>query len=430
MLVTAIVILLFALLLIRVPVGFAIGIAGVVGLYLHGGTDLLLGLVSVSSHTAVSAYTLSAIPLFILMAQFVLKSGVAGDLFATARAWTGGVRGGLGVATAGAGALFAAISGSSTAAAATLATTSTAEMTAAGYNKRLANGLAAVVGTLAAMIPPSIILVFYAVLAEESVGKILVAGVVPGIAVTLAIIVTLQIQIRLRPDLAPRDQARPWSEKLRTLAPASPVLLLFALVTGTIYFGLATPTEAAAFGGIGALAIMLARRTATLRALYESAREAVDSTVMILMIIFGAHVFGYFLAATQVTPAIAAWVGGLPIPPMAVFAVIGLIYLVLGFFMDQMAILALTVPVVLPVVSELGLDPIWFGVMVVLLAEIGLVSPPLGLNVFVVARASRQRVEEVFWGAAPFAVSILVVVVLFSIFPEAVLWLPNSMTAE
>lgn len=430
MLVTAIVILLFALLLIRVPVGFAIGIAGVAGLLAHGGTDLLLGLVSASSHTAVSAYTLSAIPLFILMAQFVLKSGVAADLFAAARAWTGGVRGGLGVATAGAGALFAAISGSSTAAAATLATTSTREMTAAGYDRRLSNGLAAVVGTLAAMIPPSIILVFYAVLAEESVGQILVAGVVPGIAVTLAIIVTLQIQIRIRPGLAPRDRAGTWPEKFRTLAPASPVLLLFALVTGTIYTGLATPTEAAAFGGLGALAIMAARRTASLRALYDSAREAVDSTVMILMIILGAHIFGYFLAATQVTPAIAAWVGGLPMPPMAVFAVIALIYLVLGFFMDQMAILALTVPVVLPVVHELGLDPIWFGVMVVLLAEIGLVSPPLGLNVFVVARASRQRVEEVFWGAAPFAAAILAVVVLFSVFPEAVMWLPNTMVGD
>src|SRR5690606_32153292 len=180
------------------------------------------------------------------------------------------------------------------------------------------------------------------------------------IAVTLAIIVTLQIQIRIRPGLAPRDRAGTWPEKFRTLAPASPVLLLFALVTGTIYTGLATPTEAAAFGGLGALAIMAARRTASLRALYDSAREAVDSTVMILMIILGAHIFGYFLAATQVTPAIAAWVGGLPMPPMAVFAVIALIYLVLGFFMDQMAILALTVPVVLPVVHELGLDPIWF----------------------------------------------------------------------
>ncbi len=428
MLVTAIVLLLFALLLARVPVGFAIGTAGTVGLLAHGGADQLLGHVAASSQTAVSAYSLSPIPLFVLMAQVILKSGVSADLFAAARAWTGGARGGLGIATAGAGAVFAAISGSSTAAAATLATTSTQEMSAAGYDKRLANGLAAVVGTLAAMIPPSIILVFYAVLAEESVGQILVAGAVPGIAVTVAIIVTLQIQVRIKPDLAPRDRARPRSEKLRTLAPASPVLVLFVLVTGSIYLGLATPTEAAAIGALGAVAIMLVRRSASLRTLYDAAREAVDTTVMILMIILGAHIFGYFLAATQVTPAIATWVGGLPLAPMAIFAVIALVYLVLGFFMDQMAILALTVPVVLPVVHELGLDPIWFGVMVVLLAEIGLVTPPLGLNLFVVARASRQRIEEVFWGAAPFAVAILVVVVLFSVFPEAVMWLPNTMT--
>lgn len=430
MLVASVIVLLFALLLIRVPVGFAIGIAGAAGLWAYGGTPFLTGMLEAASHAPVANYTLSAIPLFVLMAQFVLKSGITDDLFDAARAWVGSMPGGLGIAAAGAGALFAAISGSSTAAAATLATTTTEEMKKAGYDMRMASGMVAVVGTLAAMIPPSIILVFYAVLAEQSVGKILVAGFIPGACVTVALIATQMLLIWRNPSRAPRGERHSWASKRRTLVAAAPVLALFALVTGTVYFGLATPTEAAALGGLGGLVFMVVRRRATPARLRAAALETVNSTVMILMIIFGAFVFGYFLTATRVTPALVDAVAGLPVPPMAVFALIALMYLVLGFFLDQMAILALTVPVVLPVIETLGFDPIWFGVMVVLLAEIGLVTPPLGLNVFVVARAARQPVEQVFRGAAPFAVAVLVLVVVFAAFPDLVLWLPNTMTGD
>ncbi|MHA6625128.1 TRAP transporter large permease [Pseudonocardia sichuanensis] len=427
MLAALVIVLLLVLLLVRVPVGFAIGIAGVVGLLLHGGPQLLLGVVETTPHTAVSAYSLTPIPLFILMAQFVLRSGVAGELFDAARIWVGRVPAGLGVATTVSGAVFAAISGSSTAAAATLASTAVPEMTRRGYDPRLAGGLVAVVGTLAAMVPPSIILVFYAVLAEESVGQVLVAGFLPGVVVTVALVVTTLLLVHRNPELAPRGERHPVAVKIRTLTAVAPVAVLFALVTGSIYLSLATPTEAAALGAAGALAIGLVRRRLGAAEIRAALLDTLGSSVMILLIIAAAHVFGYVLTLTRVTETVVDAVAAIPAPATVVFLGIALVYLVLGAFLDQMAILALTVPIVLPVVEQLGYDPVWFGVMVVLLAEIGLVSPPLGLNVFIVARATRRPTEQVFRGVVPFVVAMLVVVLLFTFVPQLVLWLPGTM---
>ncbi|MHA6616411.1 TRAP transporter large permease [Pseudonocardia sp. DLS-67] len=427
MLALTVVVLLLVLLLIRVPVGFAIGVAGIAGLLLYGGLPAVLGIMETAPHTAASAYSLSPIPLFILMAQFVLHSGVAGSLFDSARTWVGRTPAGLGVATTLSGAVFAAISGSSTAAAATLASTAVPEMTRRGYDARLANGLVAVVGTLAAMVPPSIILVFYAVLAEESVGKVLIAGFVPGLFVVVALIVTTLLLVRRRPELAPRGERYAVATKVRALTAVGPVVILFALVTGSIYLSMATPTEAAALGAAGALAIGLARRSLDLARIRAALLETLCSTAMILLIIVSAHVFGYVLTLSRVTGSVVDAVSAIPAPPVVVFLGIAVVYLVLGAFMDQMAILALTVPIVLPVVEELGYDPVWFGVMVVLLAEIGLVTPPLGLNVFIVARSTGLPSEQVFRGVVPFLVALLALVLVFTFAPGLVLWLPESM---
>ncbi|MBP2367763.1 TRAP transporter large permease [Pseudonocardia parietis] len=427
MLVLLVVVLLLVLLLIRIPVGFAIGIAGSLGLLLHGGLPELLGVLEVSPHTAVTAYSLTPIPLFVLMAQFVLRSGVAGSMFDSARTWVGRTPAGLGVATTLSGAVFAAISGSSTAAAATLASTAVPEMTRRGYDARLATGLVAVVGTLAAMVPPSIILVFYAVLAEESVGEVLIAGFLPGALVVVALIVTTLLLVRRRPELAPRGERYPLATKVRTLTVIGPVIFLFGLVTVTIYLGLATPTEAAALGAAGALGIGLVQRTLDLARIRAALLETLCTTAMILLIIASAHVFGHVLTLSGVTETVVDAVAAIPAAPTVIFLGIALVYLVLGAFMDQMAILALTVPVVLPVVEQLGYDPVWFGVMVVLLAEIGLVTPPLGLNVFIVARSTGLRSEEVFRGVVPFVVAMLVLVLLFTFAPGLVLWLPGTM---
>ncbi|PXY29063.1 TRAP transporter large permease [Prauserella sp. PE36] len=428
--VLVVLVVMLLLLLIRVPVGFAIAIAGTFGLYLDGGLSVVVGVLQSAPAAAVSSYSLSPIPLFILMAQFVVASGVMDDLFRATQVWVGRIRGGAGIAATGAGAMFAAVSGSSTAAAATLAHTSTTKMIDAGYSTRISTGLVAVVGTLAAMVPPSIILVFYAILAEQSVGKVLVAGFLPGALVTLALIATLMVLIKVNPSAAPPGQRHAWRDKLRSLTSAGPVLALFALVTGTVYFGVATPTEAAALGAVGGFALLVARKRATWAAIKHAITETISSSVMILMIILGAHILGYFITSTRVTPTVVDWVASLDVAPIVIIVFLALCYVLLGFFLDQIAILALTVPVVLPLVTELGYDPIWFGVLIVLLAEIGLVSPPLGLNVFVVARTAGRPAAEVFWGALPFVLAVVAVAALFIAFPEIVLWIPDTMTAE
>lgn len=427
MLISLIIALLLAQILLRVPVAFAIAFSGIVGIWWLNDLDVVIGVLGVSLASAAGSYSLSAIPLFILMAQLVLASGVLGELFESAKVIVGRTRGGTGMAAIGAGSMFAAVSGSSTAAAATLAHTSSSQMIAQGYSPRLAAGLVAVTGTLAAMVPPSILLVFYAITAEQSVGKVLVAGFVPGFLVAVSLIATLFILIRLNPSLAPSGERFSWTEKIIGLKVMAPVVFLFATVVGTIYFGLATPTEAAALGCLGGLILMAVRRKLNLDNIRQALLSTTSSSVMILFIIVGAHIFGHFLVETQATPRMIEAIGQLPVSPFFIMLMIVLLYIVLGFFMDQIAIIALTVPIVVPLIISLGYDPIWFGVLVILLAEIGLVTPPLGLNVFVVARSSNLSVEEVFKGVIPFVLAVLFVALLILILPEIVLFVPNSM---
>lgn len=423
----AIVVLLLVLILIRVPVSFAILGAGLVGLFILGGGNVVDGVMQTVPATSVMSYSLSAVPLFILMAHLLMLSGLLDSLFDAARALVGRIRGGTAVASIGAGTAFASVSGSSTAAAATLAQTSTLKMIDEGYSPRTASGLVAVVGTLAAMIPPSIILVFYAITAEVSVGDQLVAGALPGVIIACGLVVMLYVTMLRNPDTAPRGEPASWGDKGRALLTAAPLVFVFGAVVGSIFLGLATPTEAAALGSLAALILVIARKRFSLVAVGHTLVETTKSTAMIFAIIIGAHVFGHFLTETRVTPTLVSWVGDLPVPAFTIMLLIAIIYVVLGFFMDQIAIIALTVPVVLPLVVELGYDPIWFGVFMVLLAEIGLVTPPMGLNVFVVARSAGQRVEEVFRGAFPYVVAMLLVALLFLIFPQIVLWVPESM---
>lgn len=417
-------IVLLVLILIRVPIPFAILGAAGIGLLWVGGLGNLIGVVEVIPMNAIGSNSLAAIPLFIFMAHLVLKSGVLASLFSSASTIIGRVRGGTGIASVLAGAGFAAVSGSSTAAAATLAHTSTETMQNQGYSKQLASGTVASAGTLASMIPPSILLVFYAITAETSVGKTLLAGVIPGIAMSIALALTVWA-MGLRGH-APATPATPWTAKLRAASGLLPIIFLFLIVVGTVFLGIATATEAAALGCLGGFLLMLWKRTVTWANLKAAAVGTVSSSAMILSIVFAAHVFGIFLTQTRVTPRVTDFVQSLPVPAIVVVIIFALIYLVLGFFMDQMAIIALTVPVTLPVVEAMGFDPIWFGIIVILLAEIGLITPPLGLNAFVVARAANIRVETVFLGSVPFIVAMLIVTALVFVFPDLSLILTTS----
>ena len=427
MTVALVIALLAGLLVIGLPVALAMAISGSVGLYLFGGMAVLGGILKTAPLSTANSYEIITIPMFILMAEFVIISGVAQDLFRAATIWVGRLRGGLAMATAVAGAGFGAISGSSTAAAATLASTSIPAMIDEGYDPKLASGVVAISGTLAMLIPPSVALILYGIIADVSVGQLLVAGVIPGILVALTIMATVAVLVRIDPSVAPAGQPYSFRDKFASLSRVGPMLLLFLAVTGTIYSGIATPTEASGIGAFGAMLLALHERKLGFSQAWGCLRRAAQTTCMILFVILGAHIFGYFFTLTRVTNDLTQWIGGLGISPMGGMVVILIIYVFLGAFMDQIAILILTVPVLLPLVLSLGFDPIWFGVIVVVTAEGGMVTPPLGMNVFVVARYTRRPLGEIFRGTFPHVLAHLLVIALLTAFPVLVLWLPSTM---
>lgn len=420
--------ILFLMLAFGLPVAFAMAVSGAAGLLMIGGVDMVMGILETVPFSTANSYEMITIPMFILMAEFVILSGVANDLFAAAAKWVGRVPGGLGMATAVAGAGFGAISGSSTAAAATLSSTSIPAMLEQGYEPKLAGGVVAISGTLAMLIPPSIALVLYGIIADVSIGALLVGGIIPGILVTLTIVLTVYLLVVQDRSRAPAGRSYTLREKFASLKVCGAMILLFAGVTGTIYAGIATPTEAAGIGAFGAFLLALRSGNLTAATLRAALVRAVHATAMILMIMLGAHVFGTFFTLTQITQELVHWVGSLDVSPWVIMALILFGYVLLGCVMDQIAILILTVPVVLPVVLSLGFDPVWFGVIVVITAEVGMVTPPMGLNVFVVSRYTGRPLEEIFAGVMPHVVAHLILIAVLTVFPQIITWLPSTMS--
>lgn len=422
-----IVTLMFVLLAMGMPVGFTLITSGALGIYLIGGFPALIGILSTMPRDSASSYEFLAIPMFLLMAEFVLRSGVADDLFRAAAAWFGRIRGGLGIATALAGAGFGAVCGSSTAAAATLASTSLPAMRKYGYETSLASGVVAISGTLSMLIPPSIAMIIYALLADVSVAKMLIAGVIPGIIITFTIAVTVYILAVRHPEHAPLTEEVSLRDKIYALRLIAPMLVLMMAVTGVIYTGIATPTEASAVGAFAAGVLYFIRRGrgTTPGAVYEIFARATRTSCMLAIIILGAHVFTTFFALTQTTQMIIDWVGGLEMNRWAIVVMLVIVILILGCFMDQMAILVLTVPVLAPLLTSMGFDLIWFGVVLIVTAEVGLVTPPLGLNCFVVSKYAGVPVAKVFRGIGPHVVSHLIAIAVLVAFPIIALWLPG-----
>jgi tripartite ATP-independent transporter DctM subunit len=419
--------LLFALLAIGTPVGFAMAFSGSIGLLIVGGTSALFGILQTTPLSTVSSYELITIPMFLLMADLVLLSGVADDLFQTASAWVGRIPGGLGMATALAGAGFGAICGTSTASAATLSSTSLPAMIRQGYEPKMAAGVVAISGTLSMLLPTSVALVIFGLLAEVNIGKLLISGIIPAILITCTIMATIYLLVWLDPSRAPRTVSVPWSERFSLLWQVSPMVALFSVVTGTIYLGVATPTEASAFGAFGAFVLAIIKGKITPATLYHTLLRASHGTCMIVMILVGASIFGYFFTLTHVTQDLVAWVGSLPTSRWVIIALILCGYIVLGSFMDQIAILVLTVPIVIPLIKTLGFDPIWFGVIKIVTAEVGMITPPVGLNCFIVARYANRPVSEVFQGTFPHFIAHLIAIAVLVAFPSIILWLPSHM---
>jgi tripartite ATP-independent transporter DctM subunit len=417
---------LLLLFLLRVPIAFAMMLVGFGGFAALSGTAPALALLSQDLFDTFTSYPLSVIPMFILMGSFAYASGISERLFATTYAWVGGLRGGLTIATVLACAGFAAICGSTAATAATMGKIALPEMKRYGYDDTLATGAVAAAGTLGILIPPSTVFIVYAILTEESIGKLFIAGIVPGILLTLLFIATVALLCASNPRLGPPGPATSIAQKVKATRGIVEALLLFALAIGGLMLGWFSPTQAGAIGAGGALAIGLARRKLTWRSFVDAGREGLGTSCMVMFIIAGAIVFGHFMAVSKIPFTLADWVGELPLPRMAIMAVIIVIYFIGGFFMDSMALIVVTLPIFYPVVRKLGFDPIWFGVMIVLLCEMGVITPPVGVNVFVIKGiAPDVPLHRIFRGIFPFLGAIILLTVLILFVPEIATFLPG-----
>jgi len=421
-----------AVIALRMPVGVAMLAVGGLGFVaISGATPLLAQLKSIT-YSKFSNYTLSVIPMFLLMGEFAGKGGLSAALYRAGRAWFGHRRGGLAIATIGACAAFGAICGSSLATAATMSQVAGPQMRKLGYSPALSTGTLAAGGTLGILIPPSVILVIYAVYTEQSIGALFVAAIIPGLIATLQYMIVVTIYCRLHPDAAPRATKMPFAERLRATRDVWPAALVFLLVVCGIYLGWFSPTEAAAIGAfaVGILAVVLGGMR--WKGLYEALLSTAQTTAMIAIVLLGAELFSAALALSQMPTALSQKVAGLQASPILVIAVILFVYLVLGCFMESMAMVLLTLPVFVPLL--LGLDfgmskdalMVWFGILVLISVEVGMISPPFGLNLFVInAMAKDVPMAETYKGVIGFCLMDAIRLALLVAFPAIVLWLPG-----
>ncbi|WP_411906575.1 TRAP transporter large permease [Rhizobium mayense] len=419
---------LFALMLLRVPVGMAMGLVGVTGFGVIAGFGPALKLIGQTSMRTVTDYTFGVIPMFLLMGAFVSNSGMSRELFRAANTFIGHLKGGLGLATILACGGFAAISGSSVATAATFSTVAYPEMRRLKYPDSFAAGTIAAGGTLGAMFPPSTVLVVYGIITEQDISKLFMAGLIPGIIAVLMYMTTIVIIGLVRPNLLPAAPKSSWKERLDAIKDIWASLALFLFVIGGLYGGLFTPTEAGGVGAGGAFIIGVLRRRLDREKILNSLLQATRTAAAVFTVLIGALIFGYFLTITGTPQKVTAFLGDLGLGPYGVLALILLMYLVLGCLMDAMAMIILTVPIVYPVILSLGFDPIWFAVIIVMTVELGLIHPPVGMNVFVIKSVVPElSFSKIFKGVTPFIVTDLVRLALLIAFPILATWLPSHL---
>lgn len=421
--------LIFVLLAIGTPVFAALALSGAFGIVMSEDLSFLLSRLKSLPFSSAANYSLTVIPLFILMGAFAHQAQVGRRLFHVANKWVGHLPGGLAMAGILTSAGFAATSGSSVATAATVGAVAIPEMKRAGYDPRLAAGSVAAGGVLGVLIPPSVLLIFYAALTEVSAGKMLIAGFVPGILTTIVFMAGTAIVSRH--NIAARSPRAGWGERLRATGQAWQVLVLFVIVLGGIYLGLVTPTEAGAIGALAAFLMLVFSREGRRglgRRLQESFRSTTTTTVMVLFTMIGAGIFSYFLTLAQVPQAVAEAIVGSGVPPLLVVGILLLLYVPLGMFLDAFSMMVITLPIMFPTVTGLGFDPIWFGILCVKMCEIGLITPPVGLNCFVIAGIDRDTpLSDVFRGALWFIAMEMVTVLILFFIPVITTWLPDTM---
>jgi tripartite ATP-independent transporter DctM subunit len=379
-------------------------------------------------HAIVAHYSLSVIPLFIIMGYYAFYAGLTDDIFFTARQWVGHLPGGLAIASVFGCAGFAACTGASTASAAIMGRVAIPEMRKYGYHPRLASGVVAASGTLASLIPPSVILVIYGIITEQSIGALLIGGFIPGVISAAIYAGMIYTRVKITPELGELQPKATWNEKLRSLKGTWGVLLLIVLIIGGIYSGVFTPTEAGGAGAFSAFLMALAMRRLTLARLKESLLETGRTTIMIFSIIVGVLIFVRFLALTGLPSSFADFIIALPLPRLLIILLLMSLYVFLGMFLDAIGMMMLTLPIIFPAVMALGYDPIWFGIIIVKMCEICLITPPVGLNVYIVRSVAPDiPLEEIFRGIIPFVVMDVLTVALFITFPQIITFLPNQM---
>ena len=419
------VILLFVLFTIGVPVGFSMAIIGFFGFAYVVDLSAALNLVGIDIYNTFANYGFTVVPLFILMGQIGANAGIAKRLYDTSYKFMGHIPGGLALATVFGSVLFKAVCGSTPATSATFATVAIPEMDRYHYDRRLSCGTVATVGTLGNLLPPSVAMIIYGIITEQSIGRLFLAGVIPGLLVALSFFLTILAWCRISPAIGPKGERSDWKARLSSLPSILPILIIFVLVVGTLMAGYFTPTEAGSVGTFAVLVFSLIKRDINFKGFVKSILSSLDAACMILVLIAGATVLGHFFAVTKIPFFVAGWLGNLPLSKELIMVIIMLVYLIGGSFIDDIAFVILITPILLPVVTKLGFDPIWYGVMVMVTLMIGVVIPPVAINVFIVSSIVKVPQGTVYAGVYPYLIGLSVCAVILLFFPQISLWLPN-----
>ena len=418
--------ILLALLITSMPVAFAMLAAGVAGFAMITSPHAAFSMVTADLFETFSSYGLTVIPLFVMMGQVSFHAGISRRLFHSAYVWIGHLRGGLAMATVGACAGFGAICGSGPATAATMAAVALPEMKRYGYADSLASGTVASGGSLGMLIPPSVVFIVYALMTEQSIGSLFLAGIVPGILITVLFCINIYIRCTKDKNLGPSGPKHSWKERFHSLNGVIETVILFLLVMGGMFFGFFTPIEAAAVGAAGSFAIAFFQKELNMHKMKQILLETVRTSSMIFFIVAGAVIFGRFLAVSRIPFAAAEFFVSLPLPGWMVMLVIILFFLVAGCIIDALALILLTIPIFYPVILELGFDPVWFGVLVVVITQMGVITPPVGVNVYVVSGMERDiPLPVIFKGAVPFLLMLIISALILIMVPDLCLFLPN-----
>jgi C4-dicarboxylate transporter DctM subunit len=423
------ILVLILLFLIEFPVAFAMAFVGMLGFGYLVSFSAGLEMLAIDIFENFSSYTLTVIPMFVLMGSIAFRIGMSNRLFDASYAFLGKMRGGLAMASIMACAGFAAICGSTTATAAAMGTVALPQMKRYKYSDSLATGCVAAAGSLGILIPPSALLIVYGIIAEESIGKLFIAGVLPGLLLAFLFTIAVMILCAHNPALGPAGPATSIKQKLGALLAVGEVLILFVLVLGGLFTGWFSPTQAGGAGAAGVLLLGFIRRQVTWKKFVEAGKDTLLVTCMVMFVVTGAMIFSHFIAVTKIPFLLSDWVSSLPISPMAIMGLIVFLHLIGGCFMDGFALILLTVPILLPLVKTLGFDPIWFGIIIVLIVEMGTITPPVGINVYVIKGVAQDiPMGTIFKGTFPFLAALIAAVIILMLFPSIVTFLPSFAT--